>query len=73
MNENIGNQYRNTSLRNSGRKAGIGVLYDDYSEDSGWSGVRYGGVCPRFPHDDVKPEELNGPVVIVQKEKEKEE
>lgn len=54
-----------TSFRNGGRIAGIGILYDDYSEES------YGGYCNisagkvRTPYDFMKPKErasLNGPV-----------
>jgi len=69
MKGNQGNIYRNTSFRNGGRKAGIGTLYDDYSENSGYSGQRYGSVRVRFPNDDKKPEELNGECIIVQKGK----
>lgn len=63
MTDKTGNLYRKTSLRNGGRTAGIGTLYDDYSEEScGYSG-QAGSVRVRMPHDGVKPEELNGPVV----------
>ena len=55
--------YRGTSLRNGGRRAGIGTLYDDYGEES-MNYHDYGGVRVKLPHDDVKPEELNGPVRI---------
>lgn len=67
-----GNQLTNTSLRNGGRIAGTGMAYDDYSEESG---NRYGETyrpLVRFPHDNIKPEDLNGPCVIVQKGKVKE-
>lgn len=60
--ERTGNLYRYTGFRNGGRKAGIGILYDDYSEDSEDHGC-YGGVKVRFPRDNIKPEELNGPVI----------
>lgn len=57
-----GNLYRNTAFRNGGRKAGSGVLYDDYSEDA------YTPDCEqcvhvRLPHDGIPPEMLNGPVI----------
>lgn len=61
-----GRQMMNTHFRNSGRIAGHGMSEDSYSEDSGdershdWERVR-------LPHDHIKPEELNGPVIIVQK------
>ena len=48
--ERTGNLYRRTSLY-GGHVAGDGMLYDDYSEQSG--GWDY----------DVEPEKLNGPVV----------
>lgn len=57
-----GRQYMTTSFRNGGRRAGIGALYDDYSEESG--GKDYGKpTWVRFPHDNVDPEDLNGPVI----------
>ena len=62
MTDKTGNLYRNTSLRNGGRKAGIGSLYDDYSEDSGECDFEKHQTV-RFPHDGVKPESLNGPVI----------
>lgn len=72
MSKYTGNIYRGTSFRDSGRKAGTGIAEDDYSETSGFSGWHrdrsYERV--RFPNDDVKPEELNGECVIVQKGKE---
>ena len=71
MSKYTGNQYRNTSFRNGGRKAGIGTLYDDYGDESGYSGQRFGTVKCRFPNDDKKPEELNGECIIVQKGKKK--
>ena len=64
-----GRQMMNTRFRNSGRIAGHGMSEDDYSENSGnpcyedpWERVR-------FPNDHIKPEELNGPVIIVQARK----
>ena len=63
MRDKTGNLYMITSLRNGGRKAGIGTLYDDYGDEScGYIG-RTGGVRVRLPHDGEKPEELNGPVI----------
>lgn len=67
MNRKSGNMFRNTSLRNGGRKAGIGTAYDDYSEESFGSGRAVPFEKVRFPHDDRKPEDLNGPVIVVQK------
>lgn len=64
--KNTGNLYQQTSLRNGGRRAGIGILYDDYSDESFGGGnydERYLGIQVRFPNDNVKPEELNGPVI----------
>ena len=66
MNDKTGNRYRRTSLRNGGRIAGMGMSYDDYSEESGESGC-YGTIRVRFPLDNIKPETLNGPVICVQK------
>lgn len=64
-----GNAYRHTSFHNGGRWAGSGVIEDDYSEES-FGGIRYNhSIRPRFPNDDVKPEDLNGPCVVVQEGK----
>lgn len=64
------NKYMNTSFRNGNRKAGMGMLYDDYSEEEReWSGK--GCVMVRLPSDKVAPESLNGEVIIVQKGKKK--
>lgn len=57
-----GRQYMNTSFRNCGRKAGMGMYYDDYSEESGNRDYERHELV-RFPNDNVQPEELNGPVV----------
>ena len=66
-----GNAYYFSSFRNSGRWAGSGVTEDDYSEES-CSGFGYNHyVNPKFPNDDIDPEKLNGPVVIVQEGKTK--
>lgn len=57
-----GRQYMTTSFRHGGRRAGIGTLYDDYSEESG--GKDYGKpTWVRFPHDNVDPADLNDPVI----------
>lgn len=69
-----GNMYRLSGIgRQGGRRAGSGVVEDDYSEESGncWRGHSYG--WPRFPNDDVDPEELNGPCIVVKEGNIKEE
>ena len=57
----------------SGRFAGDGMIEDKYDEMSG--GKRYEKLHykVRFPNDKRKPEDLNGPVIIVQKGKVKED
>ena len=71
---NTGNMYRKTSFRNGGRRAGYGMSHDNYGDESGqWKHedpMIFDRV--RFPHDDMKPEELNGPVICY-KAKDKEE
>ena len=68
MSDKTGNLWLHTGFANSGRYAGTGIEEDDYSETSGcrnydrWERVR-------FPNDGVKPEELSGECVIVQKGK----
>lgn len=57
-----GRQYLQTSFRNGGRKAGIGTLYDDYSEESGGKDYEKHTLV-RFPNDNKEPEDLNGPVI----------
>jgi hypothetical protein len=69
MSDRTGNLYRNTSLRNGGRRAGIGTLYDNYDDESGCKDYEHFSRV-RFPHDDVDPEELNGPVIVIKKAKE---
>ena len=65
-NERTGNMYRYSSLRNNGRKAGIGAWYDDYGDESG--GKDYEKHDPvRFPRDNIRPESLNGPVISYKK------
>ena len=75
MDRNSGKLYRQTSLRNGGRKAGYGMNEDDYSEESSGGGRvisdRYLRVG--FPNDKVKPEELNGPCIVIQKGRKKED
>ena len=73
--KHTGNLYQQTSLRNGGRRAGIGILYDDYSDESSGEGNYdecYLGFQVRFPNDNVKPEELNGPVICYKNSSEKE-
>ena len=66
MSHKTGNMFRNTSFRNSGRIAGYGIDHDDYSETSG--SQRYEKhERVRFPNDGIKPEELNGPVIVVKR------
>ncbi len=70
---NMGKQYMYTRFRNGGRKAGMGMNYDDYSENSGNHYGERQRPLVRFPLDGVKPEELNGEVIIVQKGRKKDE
>lgn len=58
----------NTSLRNGGRIAGAGTAYDDYSEESGHcpGPGKHSAGAVRMPHDGENPDDLNGPVIIVQ-------
>ena len=67
---NNGGQMTNTNLRNGGRVAGMGTLYDRYDEESGNPDYeKYGRV--RFPLDHIEPEDLNGECIIVQKGRKK--
>ena len=50
--------------------AGHGCVEDDYSERSGCRDYEKHDLV-RFPHDNIKPEELNGEVIIVQKGRKK--
>ena len=61
-----GRRYINTSFRNGGRKAGYGVTHDDYSEESGNRDYEKHEKV-RFPNDNVKPEELSGPVIVIKR------
>ena len=58
----MGKLYQCTSFRNGGRKAGYGIIHDDYSEESGNRDYEKHNLV-RFPHDNIEPEELNGPVI----------
>lgn len=55
-----------TTLANSGRYAGYAINHDDYSEESG-NPKHYKSGYPVFPNDHTDPNDLNGPVIIVQK------
>lgn len=61
-----------TALGNGGRYAGCGIIYDDYSENSGNPRYNKSGY-PRFPHDNVQPEALSGECIIAQKGHKKDE
>lgn len=63
MKSNTGNLYRYSSLGNTGRKAGMGMNYDDYSDESTLDDHKYHTVKVRMPHDGYDPKELNGPVI----------
>ena len=69
MNRNSGRLYTTTGLRNGGRRAGCGVVEDDYSEESYGRGLCRPWETVRFPSDDLNPEELNGPCVVIQEGK----
>ena len=70
MSRNAGKLYTISSFRNGGRRAGDGMLHGDYSEDSmGGCVVSEGSVKVNLPHDGVPPEDLNGPVRIIQPKK----
>ena len=65
------NEHMKTSLRNGGRIAGMGVLYDDYSEESYGGYHNSGAGIVRTASDFLTPEEraeLNGPIITYQKE-----
>ena len=67
MRNNAGRMYQRTALHNGGRKAGAGVQEADYSEESGPGNEDHRDrERVRLPHDGDKPESLNGPVIIVQ-------
>ena len=71
MNNFTGRLYRQTAFRNGGRKAGIGVNEDDYGDESFPGGRNPRPELARMPHDCEKPEDLNGPVIVVQAGKER--
>jgi hypothetical protein len=66
-----GKEFMLTSFRNSGRRAGIGIVSDDYSEESGNKRQELRRPLVRLPHDGCDPENLNGPVIIVQEGRKK--
>lgn len=51
------------AYRDGGYVAGDGILYDDYSKQSGGIDYDPGTERVHMPHDGVKPEELNGPII----------
>ena len=56
MSKNTMKNCLKTNLANSGRSAGIGISYDDYSDESG--NYSYGGsIYVRLPSDNLTPEE----------------
>lgn len=71
------NERMRTSFSNSGRIAGDGILYDDYSEES-WGGGKSCdnlGAGVRLPHDGLNENELaslSGPVKTYKMPKEDE-
>lgn len=69
MSKWTGNLYRGTSFANHGRKAGTGIIEDDYSEESGGYYCNHAWERIRFPNDNVKPEELNGECIIIKEGK----
>ena len=66
-----GKQFMLTGFRNSGRRAGIGIAHDDYSEESGNKCQEMRRPLVRLPHDGCNAEDLNGPVIIVQEGRKK--
>ena len=60
-----------------GRLAGIGIVEDDYSEESGckpWKPITAGkDTKVRFPNDKKNPEDLNGECIIVQEGRKKDD
>lgn len=71
MNNFTGRLYRKTALRNGGRKAGTGTSEDDYGDESFPRAKDHILEPARMPHDGEKPEDLNGPVIVVQAGKER--
>lgn len=68
MADKRGKLHTYSSLRNGGRKAGIGVSYDDYSEESGNKDYEKHERV-RFPNDKIDPRALNGECITIQKGK----
>lgn len=66
MNNFTGRLYRKTALRNGDRRAGIGVNEDDYGDESFPRAKERIRGPARMPHDGEKPEDLNGPVIVIQ-------
>lgn len=59
------NEHIRTSLANSGRVAGMGISYDDYSEDSGKQ-IHSRNAYPVYTTDwleEKEKERLSGPVI----------
>lgn len=67
MSKNAGRMHTTTSFRHGSRKAGMGMLYDNYDDESTGRGEVIERPLVKFPNDGVDPEELNGPVIIIQK------
>lgn len=61
-----------SGLAENGRCAGYAVLHDNYSENSGGRKYYKSG-WPKFPHDRIPPEALNGECIIVQEGHKKDE
>ena len=61
-----GRRFMFTKFRNGGRKAGAGVAYDDYSEESGNKCYEASRPLVRFSTDGRDPKSLNGPVIIAE-------
>lgn len=68
MSRNSGNLYTTTGFRHGGRRAGMGMLYDNYDDESGPGKYRERPLV-KLPHDGIDPEKLNGPVIIIQEGK----
>jgi hypothetical protein len=68
-----GKQFIITGFRNGARRAGIGTLHDDYSEESGNKCQEMRRPLVRLPHDGCDAKSLNGPVIIVQEGRKKDE
>ena len=66
MNNFTGRLYRKTALRNGDRRAGIGAAEDDYGDEIFPRAKDHILGPARMPHDGEKPEDLNGPVIVVQ-------